>query len=84
MNNTVLRKVVVTAAYQSLVPQQLIASVDISAPPSNAGPVFFKGDDGADVPFLAGEWHFFEQIDLSALQVKGLPGDVVTLVGNSR
>jgi len=83
MNNVVMRKITVTADYQPLVSGSLVASVTISTPPTNAGNVLFKGDDGSDVPFVPGEWHEFRSIDLSAVQVKGTPGDVVSVVGGT-
>ena len=83
MHNVVMRKITVTGEYQPLVSSSLVASVTISTPPTNGGNVLFKGDDGSDVPWVAGEWHQFESIDLSAVQVKGTPGDVVTVVGGT-
>jgi hypothetical protein len=83
MNNIVMRKVTVTASYQPLASGSLVASVSISTPPTNAGNVLFKGDDGADVPWVPGEWHEFRSIDLSAVLVKGTVGDVVTVVGGT-
>ena len=83
MNNVIMRKITVGAAYAPLVADSLIASVTISCPPSNAGNVLFKGDDGSDVPWVPSEWHSFQRIDLAAVQVKGTPGDVVTVVGGS-
>lgn len=83
MNNVIMRKIVVTAEYQPLASQQLIGSVTISTPPDNQATVFFKGDDGSDVPWVPGEWHDFRSIDLSAIQVKGTAGDVVTIVGGT-
>jgi len=83
MNNIVMRKITVTSEYQPLVSTGLVASVTISTPPSNAGNVLFKGDDGSDVPWIPGQWHEFKSIDLSAVEVKGTPGDVVTVVGGT-
>jgi hypothetical protein len=83
MNNVVMRKVTVGAAYAPLVAESLVATVTLSCPPSNAGPVYFKGDDGGDVPWTAGEWHTLHNIDISQVEVKGTPGDVVTVIGGS-
>jgi len=83
MNNTVMRKIEVTGSYQSLVNAEMVASVVISAQPANSGPVYFKGDDGLDVPWLPGEWHEFRSVDLAEIEVKGTPGDVVTVVGGT-
>lgn len=83
MNNIIMRKIVVTAEYQPLAAKQLVGSMTISTPPGNAADVVFKGDDGSDVPWPPGCWHDFRSIDLSAVQVKGTPGDVVTVVGGT-
>jgi hypothetical protein len=83
MNNVVMRKIIVTADYQPLASGALVASVEISTPPTNDDPVIFKGDDGSEVPWLPGEFHSFTSVDLATLQVKGTPGDVVTVVGGT-
>lgn len=83
VNNIVMRKVALTGQYQRVSPHPVTASVTISCPPTNQGDVFFKGDDGGDVPWTAGEYHRFNGVDLSSLQVKGTPGDIVTIVGGS-
>ena len=83
MNNFIMRKIDVTGSYQPLVTDSLVGTVTISCPPTNTTPVQFKGDDGSDVPWLAGEWHELHSVDLAEIQVKGTPGDVVTIVGGS-
>jgi len=83
VNNTIMRKVDVTTGYQPLVATQLVATVTISCPPANAAVVTFRGDDGSDVPWQPGEWHTLQHVDLSAIEVKGTVGDIVTLVGGS-
>ena len=83
MNNVLMRKVDVTGAYEPLVAERTVVSVTVSCPPTNAQVVYFKGDDGSDVPWLPGEWHEFRHVDLAAIEVKGTPGDTVTLVGGT-
>jgi hypothetical protein len=83
MNNIVMRKVNVTASYQALVNRKLVASVTISALPTNAGPVYFRGDDGLDVPWLPGEWHEFQSVNVGEILVKGAVGDAMTVVGGT-
>ena len=83
MNNTIMRKIVVTASYQALVADSLVATVTLSCPPTNAANVLFKGDDGTDVPWLPGQWHELRSVDLAAIQIKGTAGDVVTIVGGT-
>ncbi|MFB3894444.1 MAG: hypothetical protein ACE15C_20780 [Phycisphaerae bacterium] len=83
MNNFVMRKINVTGSYQPLVSATLVASVSISALPTNSGPVYFRGDDGLDVPWLPGEWHEFQAVNLAEIRVKGTVGDAVTVVGGT-
>jgi len=83
VNNTIMRQIDVTAVYQPLVADRLVATVTISCPPGNAAAVSFKGDDGSDVPWQPGEWHTLRSVDLSAIQIKGTVGDTVTLVGGT-
>jgi hypothetical protein len=83
MNAFVLRKITVNGAYQPLSSTKLIATVTISCPPANTGTVYFKGDNGLDVPWVPGEWHEFKNVDLNAIQVKGNTNDTVTVVGGT-
>jgi len=83
MNNTILRMIPVGTDYQPLSAVSLVGSVTLSALPSNTGDVFFRGDDGSDVPFRAGEWHIFNRIDLASVFVKGTPGDTISIVGGT-
>jgi hypothetical protein len=83
MNNVIQRRIVVTGSYQPLSAESVVFSGTISTPPSNAQEVFFLGDDGSDVLWIAGEWHDFSSVDLAEIKVKGNPGDVVTVVGGT-
>jgi hypothetical protein len=83
MNNVVMRKITVTANYQPLAAVKTVASVTISTPPANSGTVFFRGDDGSDVPWIGGEWHTLKSVDLADIYIKGTAGDVVTVVGGT-
>ena len=64
MNNLVQRRIVLTADWQPVSAVPLVASVDVSCLPQNVGLVWFQGDDGSEVPWLPGEWHSFQRIDL--------------------
>jgi len=83
MNNVIMRKVVLTEEYQPLSDRPLVMTGEISAPPTNSGPVYFQGLDGQDVPWLAGEWHLFIRSDLSEIFAKGVEGDILTVVGGT-
>ena len=83
MTNVIMRKIDVTDNYQPLASAQTVASVTISVPVTNAGNVIFKGDTGQDVPWVPGEWHEFRSVNLAEIEVKGTPGDVVTVVGGT-
>ena len=56
MNNVIMRKIAVASSYGPLVSGSLVGTFTISCSPSNSGPVNFLGDDGADVPWVAGEY----------------------------
>ena len=83
MNNVIMRKVEVAAGYAPLAGESTVMSGQISASPDNGGNVFFKGDDGQDVPWVPGEYHDFRSVDLAEIQIKGTAGDVVTIVGGT-
>lgn len=83
MNNVIMRKLVLTTAYQPLAAARVIGSFVISAPPSNADDAIFLGDEGEDVPWVPGEWHEVNRVNLAEVQVKGTPGDIVTVVGGT-
>ena len=83
MNSILMRKVTITTDYQPLVSTRTVVTATISCPPSNVGNVLFKGDTGQDVPWVPGEWHDFKGVNLAEIEVKGTPGDTVTLIGGS-
>ena len=83
MNNFVMRKIDVTASYQPLAANKTVVSVTISAPPTNSDNVLFKGDDGTEVDWIPSEWHTFKSVNLAEIEIKGTPGDVVTIVGGT-
>lgn len=85
MHNVILRTITMTNAWQPLSDTPLVGSVTISAPPTNAATVLLRSADNPDheVFFVNGEWHDFHRVELSALQVKGTPGDKLTLIGGT-
>ena len=83
MNNVTMRTLVLTGDYQPLAAQRVVGSFTISAPPSNADDAIFLGDEGANVPWVPGEWHEFNRVNLAEIKVKGTPGDIVTVVGGT-
>jgi hypothetical protein len=83
MHNVVQRRISLTPAWQPLSALPLIASVDVSCLPQNVGMVWFQGDDGSEVPWLPGEWHQFQRIDLGSLRVRGSVGDALTVIGGT-
>lgn len=83
MNTVIQRKIDVTPDYQPISANRLIGTFDISCLPTNAGDVFFEGDDGSDVPWSAGEWHQLIRVDLSSIRIKGTIGDSITVVGGT-
>ena len=83
MNNVIQRRIAVGAAYAPLSATPLIFSGDISCEPTNGAVVYFRGDDGSDVPWQRGEWHAHKSIDLATVFVKGTVGDYVTAIGGT-
>ena len=83
MNNVIMRRVGVTADYQPLADRKLVASVTLASLPTNGGTVYFRGDDGSDVPWVPGEWHDFWSVNLNEIVIKGEPDDVVTVIGGT-
>jgi len=83
MNNVIMREITLTDTYQPLATEQTVVSMTVNCLPTNAGNAIFKGDDGSDVPWLPGEWHTFYRVDLAAIEVKGTPGDKITLIGGT-
>jgi len=82
-HNVVMRRIEVTETYRPLSARSLVMSGEICSPPFNPGPVFFRGDDSSDVPWIQGEVHFFKRCDIGALFVKGPVGAIVTVVGGT-
>ncbi len=83
MKTPIMRKVSVTGTYAALAATDTVVSVTVSTPPTNVANVLFKAADGADVPWVPGEWHDFRSINLAALEIKGSVGDVVTIIGGT-
>lgn len=84
MNNTVMRRILLTDAWQPLTERDVeVVTVDVQAPPANSGPVLFLGDTGDEVPWIPGEYHTLVRVNLADLRVKGTAGDLVTLVGGT-
>ena len=83
MNNVIMRKIDVTANYQPLADERTVLSGTISTPPGNSANVTFKAEGGNEVEWIPGEWHDFRSIDLAEIEVKGTPGDEVTVVGGT-
>ena len=81
-NGILLRQIAVTATFQPLGGNEVF-TVDVSCPPTNSGPVYFKVGDQPEVPWIASEWHNFVRIKLKDVFVRGTPGDVVSLVGGT-
>lgn len=82
-NSVIMRTVEVTTDYKPLSATPLVGTVDISTPPANSGPVFFKANENEEVEFIPGQYHHFVRIPIHELFVKGTPGDIVTIIGGT-
>ena len=84
MNNVVMRTIPLSADFQPLSGEAIeVASVDLTAPPTNQHPVIFAGDDGSEVAWFPGEMHIFWRVNLGEIRVRGTPGDVLSVVGGT-
>ena len=82
-NNIIMRRIEVTEEYRPLSERPLVMSGEINAPPFNPGPVFFRSDDGSDVPFIPGQYMMIQRCCLSEIYVKGPAGAIVVAVGGT-
>jgi len=76
------KKYTLTDSYVPLESSRTVISGTLSALPGNVGTVYIEGETGGDVPLEPAEWHPFERVDLSKVKVKGMAGDVLTVIGN--
>jgi hypothetical protein len=83
MNNTIIRSINVTDTYAPLSATQLIGSVVVECPSTNAAAVYFQGDDDSDVAVEPGSSYVFLSVDLNQFHVKGTDGDVVNVIGGT-
>jgi hypothetical protein len=83
MNNVIQRKITVTGSFAPLATNRLVGTFEISCPPTNIGNVLFLADDGSEVPWVPSEYHLFKRVDLASIRIKGLAGDIVTVVGGT-
>ena len=82
-NNLILRRIEVTPEWKPLSPIPLVGTVNVSAPPTNSGPVFIRAGAGEEVHFVPGEYHNWIRVALDQVEVRGNESDVLTLVGGS-
>ena len=80
MGTAYMKKVIVAADYAALEADRTVLNCEISCPPGNAANVTFKVA-GNEVDWIPGEYHALRQVDLATIQIKGTPGDVITIVG---
>jgi hypothetical protein len=81
-NGVLMRQIALTGVHQALGGNE-VYTVDVSCPPTNNAPVFFRVGANPEVPFVPGEWHQLKRVKLSDIQVRGNPGDFVSLVGGT-
>jgi hypothetical protein len=85
MNNVIMRKIVLTASWQPLSATSLVGSVTVSTPPTNAATVLFRaaGEPAHELPWVPGQWIDLRKVDLASIEVRGTPGDLVTVMGGT-
>ena len=86
----IARKIVLTSNFVAVEAESCFGSVTVTASPDNQDVVLIDSDDpvGSDVPLQPGEFHRFDDIDLSSLKIKlgpaGAENDYVTIMGQKR
>ena len=83
MNNLIARKIDFTTAFAPLAVKRTVATITITAPPTNSDVAYLQGDTAQEVPLVPGEWHTFQRVNLADIQVKGSVGDKLTLIGGT-
>lgn len=81
MNNVLMRRIVLTTAYQPL--GREVASVTVRMPASNKQTVVFEGEDGAQVGWDKSTQFELKRVNLAEIKVKGRTGDLVVLAGGT-
>ncbi len=81
-NNVFMSQIAVDGTPKPL-GERAVYTVDVSCPPTNSAPVYFRVGDGPEVAWLPSEWHNLRRIRLSEITVRGTPGDVVSIVGGT-
>lgn len=81
-NNVLMRQIILGEVAQPLGGNEVF-TVDVSCPPGNSGPVYFKAGAEAESPWLPGEYHKLLRVQLSEITVRGAAGDTVSLVGGT-
>ena len=83
MNNLIARKIDLTTTFAPLASVRAVATITITAPPTNSDVAYLQGDSGQEVPLVPGEWHTFQRVNLAQIHVKGTVGDKITIVGGT-
>jgi hypothetical protein len=83
-NNLILRRIEATPEWRPLSPVPLVGTVDLSAPPSNSGPVFLRAGPGEEVYLIPSEYHQLVRVALDSIEVRSdTPGNEITLIGGT-
>lgn len=83
MNNVIMRTIPVTTAFTPLSAERFVGTFEICTPPQNTGRVVFRVPDGGSVEWIPGETHFFQRINLRDIEIRGVAGDTVAIVGGT-
>lgn len=82
-NAFIQRTVTLSAVYQKVSAESLVASGELLCAIGNAGDVTVKDAEGVELVWKAGEYHELYSVDLSTIEVKGTPGDKFIFVGGT-
>lgn len=79
----IARSVILTSDYTPVSATPIVASVIVIASSANTEATYMRGDDGSDVPLPKGVAVPIGGVDLSTIELKGVVGGLVAIVGNT-
>ena len=84
-DNIIIKTITLTADWQAISETPLVVSAELSVPPGNAHNVTVRTSTrpADEAVWIPGEYHRFFRIDLSEFQVKGEPGETITVIGET-
>lgn len=76
------KQATVTTSFVALESSRTVVRCEIGCAPGNTGNVTFK-IGGNEKPWVAGEYHYFDCVDLNTIEIKGTADDKVDITGGA-